>query len=189
MRKHSLLDLRQWANGAQAAGFPIDPVLFRGGHPVYTSRPLFKGMPDPVPEELYAAILPGLFGDRVDLVADRFVHHIDQPPPVNGTVVYDGSSSSDWRVYLRQTVGGPQSFFTPLTSGLSRAAASEATEAEIVAVTVALVVERTTTDPGRRKHYSAEWVRKTLQRFRRADRMVDAEIARARARLFRQGTY
>ena len=91
-RKHSLLDLRQWAKGAQAAGCPVDPVLFRGGHPVYTSRPLFTGMPDPVPEELYAAILPGIFGDRVDLVADRFAQRIDQPTPVNGTVVYGALS-------------------------------------------------------------------------------------------------
>ena len=189
MRKHSLLDMRQWAMAAQAAGCPIDPVLFRGGHPVYTSRPLFTGLLDPVPEELYAVILPGLFGDSVDLVAGRFVQHIDQPTPVNRTTVYGGNFSSDWRVYLRQTVGGSQSFFTPLTAGLSRAAASEASESEIVAFTVALVAERTATDTDRRKHYSAEWIRKTAQRFRCADRKVDAEIARARARLFLQGMY
>ena len=71
-RPLSLDVLRLWARGARAAGLPVDPAVIQAGQPIYTARPLFRGIADPVPPRLRAFGLEGSRGDRVSLVADRY---------------------------------------------------------------------------------------------------------------------
>jgi hypothetical protein len=68
----SLDVLRQWARGARAAGLSVDPAVIQAGQPIYTARPLFQGVSDPIPLHLRAFALEGSRGDRVCLVADRY---------------------------------------------------------------------------------------------------------------------
>ena len=46
-----------WARGARAAGLPVDPAVIQAGQPIYTARPLFQGIADPVPPRLRAFVL------------------------------------------------------------------------------------------------------------------------------------
>ena len=71
-RPLSLDVLRRWARGARAAGLPVDPAVIQAGQPIYTARPLFRGIADPIPPRLRAFGLEGSRGDRVCLVADRY---------------------------------------------------------------------------------------------------------------------
>lgn len=188
--------LRRWADGAKLAGLPVDPMVIAVGQPIYTARPRFNGMADPVPTALRATIVPGFYGDRVRLLADRFdsriEDHLLRPHPgagIAGDAVFAGATGGagngvgdDWKEWLDREVGGSMSFFQPLTAGLGRAAHSAASEAEIVAFALELVAERA--DPARRRHYDAGWVQSTLRRFRAADQCTAFEIARMRDRLF-----
>jgi hypothetical protein len=53
--------LEDYAHGVQrrAPYLHLDPSVFRTGAVVYTARPIFRGMPDPVPEEERVFILEG----------------------------------------------------------------------------------------------------------------------------------
>ena len=68
---HELARLRSWGVAAQRAGLPVDPAVLQAGQPIYTARPSFINMNDPVPEEHWAFVLPGA-SERVSLVADRY---------------------------------------------------------------------------------------------------------------------
>ena len=107
---HALADLRRWAQGAQAAGLPVDPSIFQPGQPVYTARPRFEGaLRDPVPEPLRAFVLPaGGGGDRVALD----VHRYDQRAREIEARMRHAEASCDgnWRRLLAATLGGPASF-------------------------------------------------------------------------------
>jgi hypothetical protein len=71
-------------------------------------------------------------------------------------------------------VGGHDGFFAPLTRGLGVAARDLCAENEVIAFARTLVIARA--DPGRVTHYSEDWMRATLRRFRAAD--LAAEVRR-----------
>jgi len=57
---HSLTAMKDWAKGAAATlGLPIDSAPIQAGQPIYTARPIFEGMEDPVPRALHAQVLDG----------------------------------------------------------------------------------------------------------------------------------
>ena len=64
-------------------------------------------------------------------------------------------------------MGGPDGFFAPLTRALGVAAHDLSDEREIIAFARALVIARA--DPGRVAHYSENWMRAALRRFKAAD--------------------
>ena len=69
---HSLRAMKNWAKGAAATlGLPIDSAPIQAGQPIYTGRPIFEGVEDPVPRALYAQVLDGDH-DTVALVVDQF---------------------------------------------------------------------------------------------------------------------
>ena len=75
MRLYFLLDqkwplaaLKGWARRLRLSlAVPIDDAVIQAGQPIYTARPVFRGMDDPVPEHLWAFVLPGSRGERVPL--------------------------------------------------------------------------------------------------------------------------
>ena len=68
---------------------------------------------------------------------------------------------------MRAAVGGPDGFFAPLTRALGVAARDLCDENEVIAFARTLVIARA--DPGRVAHYSEDWMRATLRRFKAAD--------------------
>ena len=162
-----------WGRAAQIAGVPVDPAVLLRSQPIYTARPIFRGMDDPVPAEcaplsfpVRSAIAFHLVVDRYDAKAAAIVHKLRQVELACG---------NDWRALLDQTVGGPEGFYEPLKRGLGLAARSSATEQEIVGFVDGLLAHRA--DRGRQASYGPNWVLKAIRKFRDADRRVDTEIA------------
>ena len=164
-RPQSLDVLRRWARGAHAAGLPVDPAVIQAGQPIYTARPLFQGIADPVPPRLHAFGLEGSRGDRVSLVADRYEAAASGAD--RAAMFAPGPMPNDWRRYMRAALGGTDGFFAPLTRALGIAARDLNDENEIIAFARALVIARA--DTGRVAHYSEDWMRATLRRFKAAD--------------------
>ena len=82
-------------------------------------------------------------------------------------------------------MGGELSFFEPLSKGLGLAARSNDTDAEIIDFTQALLAKRA--DAGRIAQYDAQWITRTLRRFRDMDGVGRARREAALARLFGEG--
>ncbi len=144
-----LARLRSWGLAAQRADLPIDPSILQPGQPIYTSRPIFESMDDPVPETQWAFVLPGVT-ERVSLVAERYdaiSAMIERK--VNAAAAVCGD---DWRRLLEATLGGPTGFFAPLSKALGVAARSADSDAEIAAAIGVLLAERA--DFGRQGRYS-----------------------------------
>ena len=57
-REHALEGLHGWSKAAKIVGVPIDPSVLQPHQPIYTARPLFDGLHDPVAAELRASSLP-----------------------------------------------------------------------------------------------------------------------------------
>jgi hypothetical protein len=180
-KAHPIGDLKSWAKGlATATDLKIDSAVIQIGQPIYTARPLFIGMPDPVPRELHAVILPGE-GDVVSLDAHRFDQTVRL---VNAKVERTLTDcGDDWRGFLDQTVGGgPGTCFEPLTRGLGVAARSADDEATIVNFVIALLAERA--DKDRQPAYGRYWTTRTVRRFRDRDDEGHLAIAQLRRELF-----
>ena len=179
--------LRDWTLGAQTCGLPIDPAVVQTAQPIYTSRPRFAYMSDPVPASLHAVLLSGSAGDVVHLDLDRYA---SQTADIRVRVrsaeqrARAGSIETGWKEFLKQTVGGPGSFFLPLSRGLGLAARSPASREEIIAFVRALMAEYAAYDPGRRARYNDAWVASTVDSFRRSDQHIEDRIKRLRARLY-----
>ena len=63
-----LATMKGWARRLRLSlAVPIDDAVIQAGQPIYTARPIFRGMDDPVPEHLWAFVLPGSRGERVPL--------------------------------------------------------------------------------------------------------------------------
>ena len=138
--EHELERLRQWAKAAQISGVSVDPAVLLPAQPIYTARPVFKNMDDPVPPQFHAFVLPGPFGDLVPLVVDRY--------DVQATVVVhrlrqvELDCGGDWRKLLERTLGGPEGFHEPLKRGIGLAARSTAAEREVAGFVTALLASR-----------------------------------------------
>ena len=144
-RGYPATDLRRWARGAQIAGLPVDAATTLAGQPIYTARPTFIGMDDPVPAQLFAFLLPGFLDGPVPLRIGR----LDEMVRVVTARILRVSQEvgSDWRAFLEPTVGPETGFFEPLTKGLGVAARSDASEAEIVAYVGGLLANGPRTIP------------------------------------------
>ena len=180
-RAHPIADLHRWGRGAQIAGLPVDPAVLQAGQPIYTARPLFRGrLKDPVPPALCAFVLPG-DGDRVALDVHRY-----DAPAAETSAGRAGPAALRRRLaaVLADTLGGPASFFQPLTQALGMAARTDEDEDEIIGWTLWLIGERA--DPARHRQYGPQWCHQTLQQFRQRDGQATAGIAALRAQIFRE---
>ncbi len=172
-------DLRAWAMGVRAMGGPVDPAVMQAGQPIFTARPQFVGMDDPISPHLLATVVNGV-RDRVHLNADRYAVKVAEIERQLQSVV--ACTGLDWRSFLRRTLGGELSFHEPLKMGLGRAARSSETDEAIIAFTLALLAKRA--DPARRAQYNAAWIGRTLKSFRAKDGLTRSRLEAARACLF-----
>jgi hypothetical protein len=194
-RAVTLTDLKRWAAGVQKVhDLPIDPSVIQPGQPIYTGRPSFVSMADPISPDMAAVVVPGFCADTVALAVSAFdvqAAAIDRAikQATRAAVRYapravvtyaPNAASGDWRRLLDMTLG-VNGFFAPLTQALGLAARTAAMT-NILSFVSALLAERA--DPGRRLQYNAAWVRRTVERFRRKDKQSQAEIASLHARIF-----
>ncbi len=180
--EYPLETLRRWGRGAQIADVPIDPATLLPAQPIYTARPIFRGLDDPVPAGLRTFILPGPMGDRVPLVVDRY-------DAKAAAIFYrlrqvELTCGKDWRALLDQTVGGPEGYFEPLTRGIGIAVRCSATDDDLTEFVRGLLARRA--DGGRQHSYSRGWVLRTARNFRSLDSRAAAEIADLKNRLIRR---
>jgi hypothetical protein len=198
-RAHPLGALKDWAKCARVGlNLPLDASVLQAGQPIYTARPKFTGMNDPVPRGMRAVILPGS-KDMVTLEVGRFdvkpeivapngkenvprnTQHLGKAPVVEGTVPCVAiSCGQDWRRRLEATVGGPDGFFEPLKKGIGTAVRVGAKREQIEAAIAALLAARA--DAHRRQAYGPEWVNRAIASFQRHDAARDAADRAAYAR-------
>jgi hypothetical protein len=167
----------------------IDPHTALPGQPIYTARPIFEGMDDPVPRDAAVYVLPGsrdcasLDFARAEgrgkrpgaarAVADRGIRarkHDDTIKRKHG---------NDWRGYLAEALGGDLGFFEPLTAALGLAARGAEGDDAIVAHVLWEIGEKA--DPARVAHYNESWLRQALRSFRAKDEARRAAKANANA--------
>jgi hypothetical protein len=175
-----LAELKRWATGLRKVhDLPVDPSVIQAGQPIYTGRPVFVGMADPISPDIHAVVVPGFCAATVALVVSAF----DVPAAgIDRAVTHVArATGGDWRRLLEATLGA-NGFFEPLTQALGLAARKTDSIGDIAAFVAALLTERA--DPARRLQYNAAWVRSTVERFRRADAQSQAEITSLHARIF-----
>jgi hypothetical protein len=163
-RPYPLPTLKTWTRGLKAVCGVGDSAIAQVGQPIYTGRPKFVGMDDPIPPLMWASMVRGR-RVRAALVAERFapaVAEIDRAMASAFT-----SHRGDWRGFLEETVGGPTSFFEPLSKGLGLAARSNDPDSAVIDFTLALIKRRA--DPSRVDQYDRQWVARSLKRFRDRD--------------------
>jgi hypothetical protein len=176
-KPYELLALKRWTRGLKAIVGVGDSAIIQAGQPIYVGRAIFLGMADLIPPQMRAVVARGRH-DRVSLDVERYepaVVTIDHKLRTMSTACGD-----DWRGFLVQTLGGELSFFEPLSKGLGIAARSNDSDAQILAFTLALIAKRA--DAGRIAQYDAQWIVRTIKRFRDMDdagrRRREAALAR-----------
>jgi hypothetical protein len=181
---HPLRAMKNWAKGAAATlELPIDSAPIQAGQPVYTGRPIFEGVDDPVPRALHAQVLDG-DRDVVALVVDRFTPKLAAIETKIDRVIR--GCGPNWRALLDATVGDDGFFFVPLTRGIGVAVRAGAHSDEIEATVTTLLALRA--DPGRQAQYGRPWVVRTIESFRLRDYATRAAHKHALSRLFIEET-
>ena len=179
-REYDLPVLKGWTRGLRAVAGVGDSAICRAGQPIYTGRPRFVGMRDPIPPQLWAAAVRDR-KDRVALVADRYAPAIVEIERKIGLA--STTHGADWRGFLDSTVGGELSFFEPLSKGLGLAARSNEPDSAVVNFTLSIIKQRA--DAARISKYDAGWLGRSLRHFRGMDNNASATREAALARLFR----
>jgi hypothetical protein len=175
-----LADLKRWATGVRKVhDLPVDGSVLQAGQPIYTGRPSFVGMNDPISPGMHAVVVSGFCADTVALNASAFDV---RAAAIDHAITHaTHQAHGDWRRLLDATLG-VNGFFEPLSKALGLAAGSADSIADILAFVAALLTERA--DPGRRLQYGPTWVRRTVERFRQKDGQARAEIASLHSRVF-----
>ena len=179
-RPYDLPILKAWTRGLKAVAGVGDSSVCQAGQPIYTGRAQFVGMGDPIPPQLWAAVVRERT-ERVALVADRYAPAIVEIDRKLCTA--SGAAGDDWRGFLDKTVGGELSFFEPLSKGVGLAARSDDADSEIIQFALSLI--RSRADPARISQYDAQWIGRSLKSFRHKDSRCAASRETALKGLFR----
>ncbi len=155
-----------------------------------SGRPIFINMSDPIPPEMWAALVRER-KDRVQLIVDRFAEKVAAIERKLERVAKEmrivdpiaGREHHNWRGFLEAAVGGELSFFEPLSMGLGLAARSPDTHETVIAFTLKLIAERA--DAARISQYDAAWIGRSLNRFRTIDRNLTLKREAAFAQALR----
>jgi hypothetical protein len=132
--------LKTYAKGlVSKTQLPVDSSVFQAGQPIYTARPLFEGIDDPVPEADWVFVLDG-DRERVDLDVAKYMA---EGKKVEAYIAKtEKEFKGDWRGLADKIIGRdrdgrigdiPGTFHEPLTQVIGAAAHSHNSEDEIVA--------------------------------------------------------
>ena len=153
----------RWLAGAKASGFPLDPRPALPGQLFLTGRPLLYGLDDPVPQSLWAFVLPG----RRQCATSIDWNEFDAPLAVHKETERQAhvvGAERGWRAVLERHLGDGQGrlgFFKALTLSLGYAARSSEPADEIASEMYAAVVAHPDY-AGRAGQYSQTWLHSGL---------------------------
>jgi hypothetical protein len=159
-------DLRDWTKGfAYESRIALDYVVTGTVQPVYTARPFFVGLDDPVPKDRRVAILDGR-SERVALALDHYCdvtafRHFQQRQARR-------RSGRDWRQILDYELGDIDQYHEVIWRALGMAIkAGDATEDEIIKYVLAAVAKKA--DMARQLHYDYRYLHQCIRAFERKD--------------------
>jgi hypothetical protein len=174
--------------GAKAAGFPLDARPLLPAQLFLTGRPRLWGLDDPVPQSLWAFVLPG----RRQRVTDIDWSEFDAPLAKvveSERRAHVAGAEFGWRAVLERHLGdgeGKLGFFRALSISLGYAARSSESADEIVGVMHAIVAAHPDLTAERAGNHTPHKLRAELLRLRAKDAArdasIDARIAAVRAR-------
>jgi hypothetical protein len=164
--------------GAKAARFPLDPRPLLPAQLFLTGRPRLWGLDDPVPQALWAFVLPG---QRQRVTAINW-HEFDAPLAVSlesERRAHVAGAELGWRALLDRYLGdgaGQLGFYRPLSFSLGYAARSGESADEIAGAMHAIVSAHPDLNADRAGQYTAQWLRRELLRMRAKDAAREADI-------------
>jgi hypothetical protein len=164
--------------GAKASGLPLDPRPALPGQLFLTGRPLLFGLDDPVPQSLWAFVLPGRRQRATGIVWNEF------SAPLAAVVeserrAHVAGAELGWRAILERHLGdgeGRLGFFKPLSIALGYAARSSECADEIAGAMHAIVSAHPDLNADRAGQYTQPWLRRELLRLRAKDAAREADI-------------
>jgi hypothetical protein len=159
-------DLRDWAKGFRhETGINLDPVTFGTVQPVYTARPFFKDIEDPVPVDGRVFILDGAV-DRVSLPDFDYYIRVTKLRQY-AQRKYRERTGRDWRRTLEVEMGGIDGYHEPIWRALGMAIKVDVPEDEIIAYTLNVLREKA--DRARIEHYDRRYLKQCIKSFVRRD--------------------
>jgi hypothetical protein len=178
--------MHSWAVGAQRAGFAVDPAVLVPNQLIYFSRPRFIGMADPL---LIAGDLVFVLEGEEDTATIDFSEYAAANIQFDATVAATlAGIGGDWRDKLEATLGGMESFHTPIKRACRGAVAAGVSEADWVqTATTAIsnaVATLPMTDACERLHtYGQQELARMHRDFSRYENTVRANISALRKNL------
>jgi hypothetical protein len=163
-------DLRDWAKGFRyETGVDLDPVTFGTVQPVYTARPFFVDLDDPVPVDRRVAILDGA-SDRAAIELDHYckvtkVRQFQQRQARR-------RSGYNWRQTLDIELGDIDSYHEVIWRGLGMAIQAGVPEQEMIEYALAAV--RKKADYARVLHYDYRYMVQRIKAFRKREAWREA---------------
>ena len=171
--------------GAKAAGFPLDPRPLLPAQLFLTGRPRLWGLDDPVPQHLWAFVLPGRRQRVTEIDWNEFNAPLAKVVESERRAHVAGAELG-WRAVLARCLGdgdGRLGFFKPLSIALGYAARSGESADEIAGAMHAIVSAHPDLNPERADHYTQLWLRTELMRLRAKDAARAARSDAIRHRL------
>ena len=178
LRLYALLDrpvaidaLKTWAENLRLRGVAIDQSIYSANQPIYTARPIFEGIDDPVPRDERVVILPG----RSDVVELDLNDMDNRDVVINGdgaayssNIDFSDCTMEDWQEGLKCFVGGRFGIHEPLKKFVGLAVRNEPNDDIILQVCLD-VIKANKRDESDLKTYNARKIRAMIRDFRRAD--------------------
>jgi hypothetical protein len=159
--------LRDWLKGyAWMHRLEFDPAILNPTQPIYTARPTFDGVPDPVPVDRRVRLLDGDDGDRVELQLSPYVDLSQLEQDRQRTA--RGSANANWRSILEHELGGIDGYHVVIWRAFGRGIYDGVDDEVMIASTLALIRERA--DAARVRQYNERYLRGRLRALRRSDR-------------------
>jgi hypothetical protein len=175
----------KWLAGAKASGFPLDPRPALPGQLFLTGRPLLFGLDDPVPQSIWAFVLPGQRQRVTSIDWSEFSAPLGAAMESERRAHVAGAELG-WRTVLARYLGdgaGGLGFYKPLLIALGYAARSGESADEIVGAMYASVAAHPDLTAERRGQYTQPWLLRELMRLRAKDAAREARSDAIRRRL------
>jgi hypothetical protein len=159
--------LRGWLKGyAWMHRLEFDPAILNPTQPIYTARPTFDGIPDPVPVDRSVQLLDGDCGDRVDLQLSPYVDLTQLEQDRQQTA--RGATNASWRLILENELGGIDGYHVVIWRAFGRGIHDGDGDDEMVAGALSMI--RARADAARVREYNERYLRARLRALRQLDR-------------------
>jgi hypothetical protein len=175
-----LATLYRYVRGLWSSGVSIDPSVMLPGQPVYSARPVLRGLVDPVPPSSRVFVLPGF------MPCARDVDWLEFEPQLavrEATEQRMRAAGAQYGILAEGLGGMPGMFFGPISSAMGRGLAEGIPIDELAGAMHAVISNHPDCDADRRHRYSEARLRQDLKRLAARDARCVAQIDEIRRRL------